>query len=131
MANTHYTRARDAVKTEIDQLTNERDAINEKIAKLHPIYEYLSALSDQPDDSILKIAEQGTQAELGLSNSIRHVLKKAAPSAMAPTAIRDGLAEMGFDLSKYANMMPPIHNTLKRLEETGEIKAAQSSYGKV
>jgi hypothetical protein len=29
---------------------------------------------------------------------------------------------MGYELDKYKHVMPPIHNTLKRMKEAGEIK---------
>jgi hypothetical protein len=130
MSDTNYARARAAVKAEIEALVHQRDAVNEKIAKLYPIFDYLNALCDKPDDPILNVVEPQVEKELGLSDAIRHVLRKASPASMSPTGIRDGLAEIGFNLKKYANVMPPIHNTLKRMEYTGEIKVLKSSYGK-
>lgn len=131
MSDTNYSRARAAVKAEIKALVHQRDAVNEKIAKLYPIFDYLNALCDKPDDPILDVVEPQVENELGLSDAIRHVLRKAVPASMSPTGIRDALVEIGFNLAKYANVMPPIHNTLKRLEHTGEIKVLKSSYGKV
>jgi hypothetical protein len=43
--------------------------------------------------------------------------------------VRDELAKMGYDLEKYAFVMPPIHNTLKRMKEAGEIKEVEGLGG--
>jgi hypothetical protein len=39
------------------------------------------------------------------------------------------MAEMGYDLDKYKHVMPPIHNTLKRMKEAGEIKEVEGVGG--
>jgi hypothetical protein len=39
------------------------------------------------------------------------------------------MAEMGYELDKYKYVMPPIHNTLKRMKEAGEIKEVDAVGG--
>jgi hypothetical protein len=39
------------------------------------------------------------------------------------------MAEMGYDLGKYKHVMPPIHNTLKRMKEAGEINEVEGIGG--
>ena len=53
----------------------------------------------------------------------------AAVAAAAPTQVRDRMAEMGYDLEKYKHVMPPIHNTLKRMKEAGEINEVEGIGG--
>jgi hypothetical protein len=73
-------------------------------------------------DALNKV-KLGSQVEdLGLTDAIRWVFKQPTLLPLTPTDVRDRLAEMGFDLSKYTHMMPPIHNTLKRMKEAGEIR---------
>ena len=53
----------------------------------------------------------------------------AAVAAADADPVRDRMAEMGYDLSKYKHVMPPIHNTLKRMKEAGEIKEVEGIGG--
>ena len=59
---------------------------------------------------------------MGLTEAIRWVFRQPLLLPLTPTGVRDRLAEMGYELEKYKHVMPPIHNTLKRMKEAGEIK---------
>jgi hypothetical protein len=59
---------------------------------------------------------------MGLTEAIRWVFRQPLLVPLTPTGVRDRLAEMGYELEKYKHVMPPIHNTLKRMKEAGEIK---------
>jgi hypothetical protein len=48
---------------------------------------------------------------------------------LTPTGVRDHLAQMGYELDKYKHVMPPIHNTLKRMKEAGEIREVDNVGG--
>jgi hypothetical protein len=109
----------ETAKDEMARLLRERKEIDDRLSKLAPLVEYLSMLcavrpADAPVPSVL---------DLGLSDAIRLVFK-SAPSRFGLTAIevRDQLREQGFHLDKYANELPPIHNTIARLEKAGEIE---------
>ena len=58
---------------------------------------------------------------LGLTESVRLALKTAG-SQMTPQAVRARLMSMGFDVTKYGNLLAAIHTVLKRLDEKGEAK---------
>jgi len=67
--------------------------------------------------------------EMGLTEAIRWVFRQPHLLPLTPTQVRDRMAEMGYDLSKYKHVMPPIHNTLKRMKEAGEIDEAEGIGG--
>ena len=64
---------------------------------------------------------------LVLKTPVTAVLVSMLP--LTPTQVRDRMAEMGYDLGKYKHVMPPIHNTLKRMKEAGEIKEVEGLGG--
>jgi hypothetical protein len=71
----------------------------------------------------------GAGQEMGLREAIRWVFRQPLILPLTPTQVRDHMAEMGYDLSKYKHVMPPIHNTLKRMKEAGEIKEVEGIGG--
>ena len=73
--------------------------------------------------------EAGAGTEMGLTDAIRWVFRQPLLLPLTPTQVRDRLAEMGYDLEKYAHVMPPIHNTLKRMRDAGEIKEVEGIGG--
>ena len=64
----------------------------------------------------------GAGQEMGLTEAIRWVFRQPLVLPLTPNQVRDRMAEMGYDLEKYKHVMPPIHNTLKRMKEAGEIE---------
>src|SRR5207302_9136778 len=71
----------------------------------------------------------GAGQEMGLTEAIRWVFRQPLLLPLTPTQVRDRMAEMGYDLSKYKHVMPPIHNTLKRMKEAGEIREVEGLGG--
>jgi hypothetical protein len=66
---------------------------------------------------------------MGLTEAIRWVFRQPLVLPLTPTQVRDRMAEMGYDLSKYKFVMPPIHNTLRRMKEAGEIREVEGVGG--
>jgi hypothetical protein len=123
--------ARDRLKDLLRQETETKD----QISHWGPIVERLARLSGETVEpeiasriNELKQAEAGEAGasgagqEMGLTEAIRWVFRQPLMLPLTPTQVRDRMAEMGYDLSKYKHVMPPIHNTLKRMKEAGEIK---------
>jgi hypothetical protein len=106
--------------------------IKEQISHWGPIVEQLARLTGEtiePDiasriNELKKNQESsaGAGQEMGLTEAIRWVFRQPQILPLTPTQVRDRMAEMGYDLSKYKHEMPPIHNTLKRMKEAGEIR---------
>jgi hypothetical protein len=128
-----YESARDKFRSLI---TQESEA-QEQISHWGPIVEKLAVLAgeelppevQQRIEALNKMKRGVPVEDMGLTNAIRWVFKQPIILPLTPTQVRDHLAEMGYDLTKYAHMMPPIHNTLKRMKEAGEIREVDGMLG--
>jgi hypothetical protein len=136
-ASKMYESARDRLR----ELLRQETEIKDQISHWGPIVEQLARLTGEtvdPDIAIrineLKQAEAGAGAagagqEMGLTEAIRWVFRQPLLLPLTPTQVRDRMAEMGYDLNKYKHEMPPIHNTLKRMKEAGEIREVEGIGG--
>jgi hypothetical protein len=121
-----YASARDRL---LELLRQEKD-VTDQISHWAPIVEQLARLCGATVDpeiasrinELNKVNPAGVGEEMGLTEAIRWVFRQPLMLPLTPTQVRDHLAEMGYDLEKYAFVMPPIHNTLKRMKEAGEIR---------
>jgi hypothetical protein len=123
-----YESARERLK----ELLRQETEIKDQISHWGPIVEQLARLTGEPVDSDIasrinelkqdEASAQGAGQEMGLTEAIRWVFRQPLLLPLTPTQVRDRMAEMGYDLGKYKHVMPPIHNTLKRMKEAGEIK---------
>jgi hypothetical protein len=128
-----YESARDKL---LELLRQEKEA-KDQISHWAPIVEQLAKLCGATVDpeivnrinELNKENQAGVGEEMGLTEAIRWVFKQPLMLPLTPTQVRDHLAEMGYDLEKYAFVMPPIHNTLKRMKEAGEIKEVDNVGG--
>lgn len=132
-AFTMYESARDRLRG----LVQQENEIAEQISHWAPIVEQLARLAGEtiPPDlqnritQLTSVKQALLPEDMGLTEAIRWVFKQPLILPLTPTQVRDHLAEMGYDLGKYAHMMPPIHNTLKRMKEAGEIKEVDNPVG--
>jgi len=130
-----YESARERLK----ELLRQEIEIKEQISHWGPIVEQLARLTGETldPDIVNRINElnqseastQGVGEEMGLTEAIRWVFRQPLLLPLTPTQVRDRMAEMGYDLDKYKHVMPPIHNTLKRMKEAGEIKEVEGVGG--
>jgi hypothetical protein len=128
-----YESARDKL---LELLRQEKEA-KDQISHWAPIVEQLAKLCGATVDpeivnrinELNKVNQTGVGEEMGLTEAIRWVFRQPLMLPLTPTQVRDRLAEMGYDLEKYAFVMPPIHNTLKRMKEAGEIKEVDNLGG--
>jgi hypothetical protein len=130
-----YESARDRLK----ELLRQETEVKNQISHWVPIVEQLARLTGETIDADIasKINElrqgeasaQGAGQEMGLTEAIRWVFRQPLLLPLTPTQVRDRMAEMGYDLSKYKFVMPPIHNTLKRMKEAGEIREVEGIGG--
>jgi len=125
----------EAAREKLAALVKQEEELRQQISDWIPVVEQLARIyGENADSELISRASQavsGTQAggagsipadEMGLTEAIRWVFRQPLLFPLTPTQVRDRLAEMGYDLSKYAHVMPPIHNTLKRMKEAGEIR---------
>jgi len=130
-----YESARDRLK----ELLRQEIEAKEQISHWGPIVEQLARLTGETLDPDIasKINElkqgeesaQGAGQEMGLTEAIRWVFRQPLLLPLTPTQVRDRMAEIGYDLGKYKHVMPPIHNTLKRMKEAGEIREVEGVGG--
>jgi hypothetical protein len=122
----------ESARGRLRELVRQETEIKEQITHWGPVVEQLARLTGETFDpdiasriNELKKDEASAQAagqEMGLTEAIRWVFRQPLLLPLTPTQVRDRMAEMGYDLSKYKHVMPPIHNTLKRMKEAGEIR---------
>ena len=120
-------------------LIRQEAEVKESISHWGPIVEQLAKLTGEelkPDIASrinelrqAEAEEAGAGQEMGLTEAIRWVFRQPHILPLTPTQVRDEMAKMGYDLEKYKHVMPPIHNTLKRMKEAGEIKEVEGLGG--
>ncbi|HET9283869.1 MAG TPA: hypothetical protein VFR24_18120 [Candidatus Angelobacter sp.] len=121
------------VRERLLELLQQESSVKSQISHWGSIVEQLAKLSGEalePEivsriNQLNQENEAGAGAEMGLTEAIRWVFRQPLLLPLTPTQVRNRLAEMGYDLEKYAHVMPPIHNTLKRMRDAGEIKEVE------
>ena len=121
----------------LQELLRQETEVKEQISHWGPIVEQLAKLCGQTLEpeiasrirQLSQESEAGAGQEMGLTEAIRWVFRQPLMLPLTPTQVRDHLAQMGYDLEKYAHVMPPIHNTLKRMKEAGEIREVEGVGG--
>jgi hypothetical protein len=124
------TKMYESARNRLRELLRQETEIKGQISHWGPIVEQLSKLAGETvEPAIASRINQLTQEnqatagqEMGLTEAIRWVFRQPLLLPLTPTGVRDRLAEMGYELEKYKHVMPPIHNTLKRMKEAGEIR---------
>jgi hypothetical protein len=142
MADETAMKIYESAQERLRELVRQETEIKEQISHWGPIVEQLARLTGETVDTDiarrineLKQAEAGGAGvagagqEMGLTEAIRWVFRQPLILPLTPTQVRDRMAEMGYDLSKYKHEMPPIHNTLKRMKEAGEIREVEAVGG--
>lgn len=110
MASDDYRRALDAALREQEQLTQQQQAIEQRLAQL-----------SQTIGTLTRLCGGTPQVALGLTDACRSVLK-AAGVPLTAIQVRDRLVTMGFDTAQYSNDLAAIHTVLKRLAESRDAR---------
>ncbi len=118
MTKDKYREALTAVMKEYECLSEQRAAIDARLAQLVQAIGSLSHLCDL----------RPTVA-LGLTDACRIVLK-AVDHPLAAAEIRQQLEVMGYDTSRYSNPLGSIHVVLRRLCRSGEATFVPRKFGK-
>jgi hypothetical protein len=125
----------ESARERLQELLRKEAEIKEQIAGWIPVVEQLASLcGENMDQALVKRANPASNLEIaaqdmGLTESIRWVFRQGHLVPLTPVQVRNELAQMGYDLEKYKHVMPPIHNTLNRLKEAGEIKEVEGMGG--
>jgi hypothetical protein len=139
MADETATNMYEPARERLKELLRQETDVKEQISHWGPIVEQLARLTGETVDPDIasrinelrqnEASAQGAGQEMGLTEAIRWVFRQPLVLPPTPTQVRDRMAEMGYDLGKYKHVMPPIHNTLKRMKEAGEIREVEGLGG--
>jgi hypothetical protein len=79
----------------------------------------IAALSRMLDEEFVE------EDAMGLTDAIRTVFRdKLGSGTLIPTEVRDYLVTIGYDITKYGNVMASVHSVINRLLDKGEIAVA-------
>jgi len=106
-----YREALNRAVAEYEQLGDERRRLDDRLAQLA---QTISTLS--------RLVGLVPTIPFGLTDACRLVYRNAG-IPLSPTEVRDRLRAIGVDLSVYSNEMAAIHTVLRRLNESGELRA--------
>ena len=121
----------------LTELLTERSKIDKEIVEWKRVIDSLLAVSqgEDTDPSDVQVSAF-LENEVGIkiikfTDGVRMVLRQNASRTVPISVpeIRDQLINLGFDFAKYAQPLVPIHNTLKRLEDQGEVSPIKSVEG--
>jgi hypothetical protein len=104
------------------KLVANREKLNLEIERISDLFTANANFLPESERTVqLQGLEQLVADPPGFTDSVRKVLRENPGHAATATAVRDMLAEAGFNLSAYSNPLASIHTILKRLAERGEL----------
>jgi hypothetical protein len=129
--------ALEAAHQKLNELLNERAKIDKEIIDWKRVIDSLLAVSasDTDDPSDVEVSafvnDKPGKTTIKFTDGVRMVLRQNASRNMSISVpeIREQLTNLGFNFAKYAQPLVPIHNTLKRLEEQGEVRPLKNEMG--
>jgi len=117
MAN-EFMAAIQKARLRLTQIEAEQQRLAQEKAQLLKSIEALAPL----------LSEQPSRESLTLADSMRTVMAgyemNRPGSVFTPKRVRDLLAEMGFDFTKFNNHMASIHTAMRRMQKAGELEPA-------
>ncbi len=116
--NDEYRQALAAATKELETLSAERASLDRRIGQLL-----------QTVGSLMRLCNLTPTVTVGLTDGCRWVLRSAG-SPLTAVEVRAQLSAMGIDLSRYENDLAAIHTTLKRLDQSGEVRFIPQPWGK-
>ncbi len=127
----------EAAERELNALIKEDADIEARRAKLQQkivvVCQTLDALRRAYGVSNRGLGGEPVNADLGISDQIREILKIEYPVYLKPTTIRNYLEHFGFlktkDGKDYENPLALVHQILKRLEVRNEVEAQITAEG--
>ena len=123
MTDADYKETLDGVRSELEDVLNEELKIERRLMKLR---ERSEALGKAAQGLAGLVGEDQEEESIGITDSIRKILRDGSDHIWKPTAVRVRLKSEGFLLEKYQNPLAVIHTTLKRLEEQGEVETIKN-----
>jgi hypothetical protein len=106
----------DLLKTqnELGRKLKEQEALEKKITGLRAT---IAALARMLDEEFVE------EDAIGLTDAIREAFRAAGVTGtLTPTEVKEKLEMMGYDITKYGNVMASVHTIVNRLVSKREIK---------
>jgi len=120
------------LKDALRSLEERRNSLEKRITEVKRGVLALAPLCDEAPWSTYPalFPELTTPSHIGLSNAVRRVLDQDPEGWISPTAVRERLQSVGYQ-TKSKNILPSIHNVLKRLRDAGKVedKGSESKGG--
>jgi len=114
-----YRRALAAAVREYDSLAQQRLDVDKRLAAVA-----------QTIGTLSRLCGLTIPMTWGLTDACRLVMR-AGGVPMTAREVRDRLASIGFDLTRYTNELSAVHTILKRLNESGELRFVAQADGKL
>ena len=98
------------------QIVNKRAELSVCIARVDELEDEIVALQQTASGLAKTLREEYVaEDELGLTDAIRKVFKQNASKDFTALEVKAELEEMGYNLSKYGNVMASIHSVINRI----------------
>jgi len=114
-----FKKSLESAKIELSHLQHELGECLKKQAhlekKIVAVRQMIVGFSDALGEKFIE------EDSLGLTDAIRQAYKTAG-SKLAPTEVKDRLESIGYDTSKYGNMMASVHSIINRLVTQGQLR---------
>jgi hypothetical protein len=102
-----------AQKVELGLCIAKQEHLETRLAHLQEVAASLARMVGQ---------EYVAEDAMGLTDAIRQAFKTSPTVQMNAIGVRARLQQMGFDLTKYGNVLASIHTVLGRLQQKKEIR---------
>jgi hypothetical protein len=120
MQKTDYRKVLRATRAEYDLLVQRRVELEKRILNLKQTIAGLMALCDEKGEKHRPAKSASAfPSSIKLTSATRQVLAQS-DYPLEPPELRDALVERGLTVTRYANPLAVIHNTLIRLRRQGE-----------
>jgi hypothetical protein len=116
MDKAFYTQEARKYEAELERLTNERDSLNVRIAKLKMDLGALYQLSDERPRRHAMAKRLARLSKQTLTVAIDEVFR-TTDDPLNAAGVRERLEIMGYDGSRHSNLLASVHTTLKRLSK--------------
>jgi hypothetical protein len=123
MAETDYKKVLEQAKRDLlaeqealGGLLKQQEASERKVMALR---QTIAALSRMLDEEFVE------EDAMGLTDAVRDIFtQKVGSGTLTTLELRDYLVRVGYDITKYGNVMANIHSVITRLLQRGEISEA-------
>lgn len=114
---------------ELSALYERREQLLDKITKTETaIRALIPLLEDDLDQQVYSMRLTVAAHPVGLTESVKEIIKSAKGQSVEPTVVRDKLEESGFPLSGYQNPLAVIYTTIYRMQKQGLVKAGVDGF---